>query len=64
MEVLPYFVTGAGVLAAIIIGIVVGGWFWVLTAVALVVGAVYVAGDRRLRRRESPEERQAADPRP
>ena len=63
MEMLPYWVTGAGVLAAVVIGIIVGGWLWILTAVAVVVGIVYVIGDRRLRRRETPGERLSADPR-
>jgi membrane protein implicated in regulation of membrane protease activity len=63
MQMLPYWVVGAGVLAAVVIGIVVGGWLWILTAVAIVIGVVYVIGDRRLRRRESPAERLTADPR-
>jgi len=58
-----YWVIGAGVLAAIVIGIVVGGWMWILTALAVVIGVVYVLGDRRLRRSESPEERMTSDPR-
>jgi len=63
LQILPYWVIGAGVLAAIVIGIVVGGWMWILTAVAVVIGVVYVVGDRRLRRGESPEERMTSDPR-
>jgi uncharacterized membrane protein YhiD involved in acid resistance len=63
MQMLPYWVTGAGVLAAIAIGIIVGGWLWILTAVAVVIGIVYIAGDRRLRRKESRAERLTADPR-
>jgi membrane protein implicated in regulation of membrane protease activity len=63
MQVLPYWVTGAGVVAAVVIGVILGGWFWLLTAVAVVAGAIYVAGDRRLRRRESRGERLSADPR-
>jgi membrane protein implicated in regulation of membrane protease activity len=63
MEVLPYWVTGAGVLVAVVIGIVVGGWMWLLTAVAIVLGVVYVVVDRRLRREETPQERLSSDPR-
>jgi hypothetical protein len=63
MQMLPYWVTGAGVVAAIVIGIIVGGWLWILTAVAVVIGVVYIAGDRRLRRKESTAERLTADPR-
>jgi membrane protein implicated in regulation of membrane protease activity len=64
MEVLPYFVVGGAVVASIVIGIVLGDWFWMLTVVALIVGVIYVVGDRRLRREESPPEREAADPTP
>jgi hypothetical protein len=63
MQMLPYWVVGAGVLAAIVIGIIVGGWLWLLTAVAVVVGLIYLVGDRRLRKQESPAERLSADPR-
>lgn len=63
MQLLPYWVAGAGVLAAVVIGIVVGGWMWILTAIAAVVGVLYVLGDRRLRRHESPGERMTSDPR-
>jgi len=31
--------------------------------IAVVVGVIYILGDRRLRRRESPGERLTADPR-
>jgi membrane protein implicated in regulation of membrane protease activity len=63
MEMLPYWVTGAGVIAAIVIGIIVGGWLWLLTAVAVVIGVVYLIGDRRLKQRETPGERLSSDPR-
>jgi len=63
MQTLPYWVVGAGVLAAVVIGIVVGGWLWILTAVAVIAGVGYLVMDRRLKARESPEERLAADPR-
>jgi hypothetical protein len=64
MEVLPYWVTAAGVLAAVVIGVIVGGWMWLLTGVAVVAGAVYIAGARRLSRKETPGERLSSDPRP
>ena len=63
MQMLPYWVVGAGVLAAVVIGIVVGGWLWILTAVAVIAGIGYLLADRRLRRKESPAERLSADPR-
>jgi membrane protein implicated in regulation of membrane protease activity len=63
MQMLPYWVVGAGVLAAVVIGIIVGGWLWILIAVAVIVGVVYLFADRRLRRNESPAERLTADPR-
>jgi Flp pilus assembly protein TadB len=63
MEVLPYWVVAAGVLAAVAIGIIVGGWMWVLTAVAVVVAVGYIALARNLSRKETPGERLSSDPR-
>jgi hypothetical protein len=63
MQVLPYFVVGGGVLVAVVIGIVVGGWAWILVPVALVIGVAYALADQRMKRGERGGERLAADPR-
>ena len=62
MQVLPYWVVAAGVVAAIVIGIVLGGWAWILVAVAVVIGIAYLLADRRMRRHEGPGERLSSRP--
>jgi Flp pilus assembly protein TadB len=60
MQLLPLFVI-AGTLAVAIVGALVTGEWWILVFVP-VIGIPYLVLDRRLRRREPPEERLAADP--
>lgn len=64
MENLPYFVMGGCAVLAIITAVVGGGTYFLVPAVMLPLIGIYFIFDRRLKSRESREERLAveADP--
>ena len=64
MKIMPYTVMAGVVLAALVVAIFGGGWYWVLPAIIVPAVVVYAIVDRRLKARESRGERLAAEPNP
>ncbi len=62
MKVLPYFVMGGSVLIALAAGIFGGGEYWIIPAIIVPIVLIYAIVDRRLKARETPGERLAAEP--
>ncbi len=61
MQNLPYFVMIGAVVLAVGAGIVGGGSYWIIPAIMLPLVAIYFVFDRRLKAREGPGERLAAE---
>lgn len=61
---LPYFVMGGASLLALVTAIIGGGSYWIIPVIMLPLVAIYFLFDRRLKARESPEERLAAEANP
>ncbi len=62
MKVLPYFVMGGSVLIALAAAIAGGGEYWIIPALIIPIVVIYAVVDRRLKSRETPGERLAAEP--
>jgi uncharacterized membrane protein YoaK (UPF0700 family) len=62
MKVLPYFVMGGAVLVALATAIFGGGEYWIIPALIIPIVLIYGIVDRRLKMRETPGERLAAEP--
>ncbi len=62
MKVLPYFVMGGAVLIALAAAVFGGGEYWIIPALIIPIVAIYAVVDRRLKARETPGERLAAEP--
>jgi hypothetical protein len=60
MERLPYFVIGGALFVALVASIVIGEPIVFLVVLPIVIA--YAVVDNRLKRRESPQERAAAEP--
>lgn len=61
MENLPYFVMGGCALLALITPLIGGGTYWLVPAVMWPLVFIFFLFDRRLKSRESREERMAMD---
>ena len=57
MQNLIYWVFAGVVVVTLIAAIAVGGWMWIAPVLAIVLAAAYAAADRRMKARQSREER-------
>jgi hypothetical protein len=61
VERLPYFIMAGALLVSLGAGIAGGGQYWIVPAVIWPIILVYFLFDRRLKQREGPGERAAAE---
>ena len=61
MQYAIYWVFAGVLVVALIAAIVVGGWMWIAPALAVVVAGGYALADRRMKARQTAEERQLSE---
>jgi hypothetical protein len=64
MKVLPYWVIAAVAVASLLMAVINGGDYWIIPAIVVPLALIYAVVDRRLKRKEGPGERLAAEPDP
>lgn len=61
MQILIYGFLGGAVVVALVVAIILGGWFWLMPGVIVPIVAVYAVFDRRLKRRQGRGERLSSE---
>jgi hypothetical protein len=57
MQNLIYWVFAGVLVVTVVAAVAVGGWMWIAPVLAVVLTAAYAVADRRMKARQSPEER-------